>query len=86
MTGHAPSINSRPIRSGHSTHPKYCCSPSLCPVLLRLLQNQPFADVAPLLLRSKVTTNQVTGIFGFDGGANIGKVAFPAIQVHPQLI
>ena len=31
-----------------------------------------------------VTTNQVNGIFGFDGGANIGKMAFPAIQAAPS--
>ena len=31
-----------------------------------------------------VTTNAVTKIFGFDGSANIGKVAFPAIQAAPS--
>ena len=31
-----------------------------------------------------VTTNQVNGIFGFDGTSNIGKVAFPAIQAAPS--
>jgi tryptophanyl-tRNA synthetase len=31
-----------------------------------------------------VTTNTVTGIFGFDGTSNIGKVAFPAIQAAPS--
>ena len=31
-----------------------------------------------------VTTNTVSGIFGFDGSANIGKVAFPAIQAAPS--
>jgi tryptophanyl-tRNA synthetase len=31
-----------------------------------------------------VTTNTVQGIFGFDGSANIGKVAFPAIQAAPS--
>lgn len=31
-----------------------------------------------------VTTNTVNGIFGFDGGANIGKIAFPAIQAAPS--
>lgn len=31
-----------------------------------------------------VTTNQVTNIFGFDGSANIGKIAFPAIQAAPS--
>lgn len=31
-----------------------------------------------------VTTNAVTHIFGFDGSANIGKVAFPAIQAAPS--
>jgi len=31
-----------------------------------------------------VTANSVNGIFGFDGTANIGKVAFPAIQAAPS--
>lgn len=31
-----------------------------------------------------VTTNQVNGVFGFDGTSNIGKVAFPAIQAAPS--
>eukprot|EP00934_Nitzschia_sp_Nitz4_P008003 Nitzschia sp. Nitz4//scaffold13_size275219//104102//106096//NITZ4_000865-RA/size275219-processed-gene-0.82-mRNA-1//1//CDS//3329535987//7993//frame0 len=31
-----------------------------------------------------VTTNTVTGIFGFEGSSNIGKVAFPAIQAAPS--
>uniref|UniRef100_A0A7S4SRK9 tryptophan--tRNA ligase n=1 Tax=Ditylum brightwellii TaxID=49249 RepID=A0A7S4SRK9_9STRA len=31
-----------------------------------------------------VTSNQVNNIFGFDGSANIGKVAFPAIQAAPS--
>lgn len=31
-----------------------------------------------------VTTNTVSGIFGFDGSSNIGKVAFPAIQAAPS--
>jgi tryptophanyl-tRNA synthetase len=31
-----------------------------------------------------VTTNTVTGIFGFDGSSNIGKVAFPAVQAAPS--
>ena len=31
-----------------------------------------------------VTANTVNGIFGFDGSANIGKVAFPAIQAAPS--
>lgn len=31
-----------------------------------------------------VTVNQVNGIFGFDGTANIGKAAFPAIQAAPS--
>ncbi len=31
-----------------------------------------------------VTTNTVNGIFGFDGIANIGKIAFPAIQAAPS--
>ncbi len=31
-----------------------------------------------------VTTNTVNGIFGFDGSANIGKIAFPAIQAAPS--
>lgn len=31
-----------------------------------------------------VTVNQVNGIFGFDGGSNIGKIAFPAIQAAPS--
>lgn len=31
-------------------------------------------------VRSMVTMNQVKGIFGFDGSANIGKIGFPAIQ------
>lgn len=31
-----------------------------------------------------VTVNQVNGIFGFDGTANIGKTAFPAIQAAPS--
>jgi len=35
-------------------------------------------------IQSKVTTNQVNGIFGFDGSANIGKIAFPAIQAAPS--
>ena len=31
-----------------------------------------------------VTTNQVNGVFGFDGTSNIGKIAFPAIQAAPS--
>ena len=31
-----------------------------------------------------VTNNTVNGIFGFDGSANIGKIAFPAIQAAPS--
>lgn len=31
-----------------------------------------------------VTTNTVNGIFGFGGSANIGKIAFPAIQAAPS--
>jgi len=31
-----------------------------------------------------VTVNQVNGIFGFDGGSNIGKIAFPAVQAAPS--
>ncbi|KAL3808035.1 hypothetical protein ACHAXA_004995 [Cyclostephanos tholiformis] len=31
-----------------------------------------------------VTVNQVNGIFGFDGTANIGKAAFPAVQAAPS--
>jgi len=31
-----------------------------------------------------VTTNTVNGIFGFDGSANIGKIAFPAVQAAPS--
>jgi tryptophanyl-tRNA synthetase len=31
-----------------------------------------------------VTVNQVNGIFGFDGTANIGKTAFPAVQAAPS--
>jgi tryptophanyl-tRNA synthetase len=31
-----------------------------------------------------VTTNAVTHIFGFDGSANIGKIAFPAVQAAPS--
>lgn len=31
-----------------------------------------------------VTSNQVNNIFGFDGSANIGKIAFPAIQAAPS--
>ena len=31
-----------------------------------------------------VTTNAVSNIFGFDGSANIGKVAFPAVQAAPS--
>eukprot|EP01083_Nonionella_stella_P034776 95077_1 len=31
-----------------------------------------------------VTSNTVNNIFGFDGSANIGKVAFPAIQAAPS--
>jgi tryptophanyl-tRNA synthetase len=31
-----------------------------------------------------VTTNQVSNIFGFDGSANIGKIAFPAVQAAPS--
>ena len=31
-----------------------------------------------------VTVNTVNGIFGFDGTANIGKAAFPAIQAAPS--
>ncbi|KAG7360068.1 tryptophanyl-tRNA synthetase [Nitzschia inconspicua] len=40
----------------------------------------------PNILRicKAVTTNTVNGIFGFDGSANIGKIAFPAIQAAPS--
>jgi tryptophanyl-tRNA synthetase len=40
----------------------------------------------PNILRicKAVTTNSVNGIFGFDGSANIGKIAFPAIQAAPS--
>jgi len=40
----------------------------------------------PTIVRiwKSVTQNQVTNIFGFDGQANIGKVAFPAIQAAPS--
>jgi tryptophanyl-tRNA synthetase len=31
-----------------------------------------------------VTFNQARGIFGFEGGSNIGQVAFPAIQAAPS--
>ena len=31
-----------------------------------------------------VTINQVNKIFGFDGGSNIGKIAFPAVQAAPS--
>jgi len=31
-----------------------------------------------------VTTNAVSNIFGFDGTANIGKIAFPAVQAAPS--
>jgi len=31
-----------------------------------------------------VTTNTVNGIFGFDGTANAGKIAFPAVQAAPS--
>ena len=31
-----------------------------------------------------VTVNQVNGVFGFDGGSNLGKVAFPAVQAAPS--
>lgn len=31
-----------------------------------------------------VTVNTVNGIFGFDGSANMGKIAFPAIQAAPS--
>jgi tryptophanyl-tRNA synthetase len=31
-----------------------------------------------------VTSNNVNNIFGFDGTANIGKIAFPAIQAAPS--
>jgi tryptophanyl-tRNA synthetase len=31
-----------------------------------------------------VTTNTVSGIFGFDGSSNIGKIAFPAVQAAPS--
>jgi tryptophanyl-tRNA synthetase len=31
-----------------------------------------------------VTFNQVKGIFGFDGGTNIGKIMFPAVQAAPS--
>ena len=31
-----------------------------------------------------VTTNTVHGIFGFDGTANAGKIAFPAVQAAPS--
>ena len=31
-----------------------------------------------------VTVNQVNGVFGFDGGSNSGKIAFPAIQAAPS--
>ncbi|KAL3927761.1 MAG: hypothetical protein SGARI_005239, partial [Bacillariaceae sp.] len=40
----------------------------------------------PNILRicKAVTTNTVNGIFGFDGSANIGKIAFPAVQAAPS--
>jgi tryptophanyl-tRNA synthetase len=31
-----------------------------------------------------VTTNAVSNIFGFDGSANVGKIAFPAVQAAPS--
>lgn len=31
-----------------------------------------------------VTTNNINGIFGFDGSSNMGKIAFPAIQAAPS--
>lgn len=31
-----------------------------------------------------VTSNQINGIFGFDGTANMGKIAFPAVQAAPS--
>lgn len=37
-----------------------------------------------LRIQKAVTTNTVNGIFGFDGSANIGKVAFPAVQAAPS--
>jgi tryptophanyl-tRNA synthetase len=43
-------------------------------------------DMYPNIVRiwKAVTTNTVNGIFGFDGSANIGKIAFPAIQAAPS--
>jgi tryptophanyl-tRNA synthetase len=40
----------------------------------------------PNILRicKAVTTNTVNNIFGFDGSANIGKIAFPAVQAAPS--
>ena len=37
-----------------------------------------------LRVQKAVTTSQARGIFGFDGEANIGKVAFPAVQAAPS--
>jgi len=37
-----------------------------------------------LKIEKAVTYNQVKGIFGFDDSANIGKVAFPAVQAAPS--
>ena len=37
-----------------------------------------------LRIQRAVTTNTVNGIFGFDGSANIGKIAFPAVQAAPS--
>eukprot|EP01099_Mayorella_cantabrigiensis_P001208 TRINITY_DN1507_c0_g2_i3.p1 TRINITY_DN1507_c0_g2~~TRINITY_DN1507_c0_g2_i3.p1 ORF type:complete len:226 (-),score=54.19 TRINITY_DN1507_c0_g2_i3:94-771(-) len=36
-------------------------------------------------IQKHVTANQVRGIFGFEGGDNIGKYAYPAIQAAPAL-
>jgi tryptophanyl-tRNA synthetase len=35
-------------------------------------------------IQKMVTFNQARGIFGFEGGSNIGQVAFPAIQAAPS--
>jgi tryptophanyl-tRNA synthetase len=37
-----------------------------------------------LRIQKAVTYSQVRGIFGFTGDANIGKVAFPAVQAAPS--
>ena len=52
----------------------------------------PFADLDymphmyrnVLRIQKSVTLNQARGCFGFTGDANIGKVAFPAVQAAPS--